>query len=157
MSVERELGFEAKGVARTQPARDNAELSAGFEHLIPHTHARAFVAGDVNFKAVFAGVPGACNQNIFQAANCAASDPIKSHCRKIGVGQLLENINASRALNRNLGKVIRKILHLAVELAGIVADPAEIFFAGAGIDDQKIFLFPEPVNDHVVNKRTLGI
>ena len=45
----------------------------------------------------------------------------------------------------------------AVELAGVVAHPVEILFAGAGVDHQQIFVFAEPVDDHVIHKSPLRI
>ena len=45
----------------------------------------------------------------------------------------------------------------AIELARVVAHPFEIFFAGARINDEQIFVDSEAVNDDIVNKRRFRI
>ena len=49
------------------------------------------------------------------------------------------------------------MLDRAIELAGVVAHPVEIFFARAGIDDEQVVVFAQAVDDDVVDERSLGI
>ena len=71
--------------------------------------------------------------------------------------QLLQNVYALRSLNRNLRKVVRQIFHRAIELSRVVTHPVEIFLARTRIDHQQIFIFAEPVHDHIINERPLRI
>ncbi len=113
--------------------------------------------GNVDLESVFAGVAGAGDQSVLQPADRAARDPVKLHRREVGIGELLQQIDGLRALDRDLGEVVGEIFDLAVELAGVVAHPVEIFFARAGIDHQQIFIFAEAVDDHVVHESSLRI
>jgi hypothetical protein len=45
----------------------------------------------------------------------------------------------------------------AVELAGVVVHPVEIFLARARVDYQQVFVFAEAVNDHIVDEGSLRI
>ena len=85
------------------------------------------------------------------------SDPVKLHCCQIGVRELLQNINASWSLNRNLRVVIAEVLDEAVELARVITHPVEIFFSGARIDDQQVITLTQSMHNHIVDERSLGI
>ncbi len=157
MAVKRQPGFEAKRVAGTETAGDHSEFLARFQNLVPHPGAGGFVAGNVDFESVFAGVAGASNQSIFQSANRPARHPIELHRREVRVGEFLQEVDRLRPLNRNLGKVVGEIFDRAIELAGMVAHPVEILFTCAGIDHQQVFIFSKAVNDHVIHESALRI
>src|SRR5579864_2977481 len=79
VAVEREFGLEAQRVTRSQAARECAEFLAGLENFVPDTRAGGFIGGNVNLKAVFSGIAGARDQDVFEAADRSASDPIEFH------------------------------------------------------------------------------
>ena len=86
-----------------------------------------------------------------------ARHPIKFHCAQIGVGQLLEEIDGFRALDRNLREIVGEILDSTVETARVVAHPVEVLLARARVDHQKVFVFAQAVNDDIVDERSFGI
>ena len=157
MFVERHLGFQAQGVARAEAAGDDAKLLARFHDFVPDAFAGGDVAGNVNFKAVFAGVAGAGDQRVFQSANGAVREPIIFDGVEIGVGEFAKDIDRFGTLNGELGVGVAQIFDLAIEGLGVVANPVDVFFAGAGVDDQQIVVFTEAMNDDVVDKRAVGI
>ena len=83
--------------------------------------------------------------------------PVKFNARKICVRKFLQQIDTLRTLDRNLREIIGKIFDCTVKLASVIAHPRKVFFARAGIDHQKVFVFAKPVNNHVVHKRSLRI
>ena len=156
MSVEWEPTFEAKRVARAQAAGDDAEFFSGCENLVPNAGAGGLVRRDIDFETVFGSIAGAAHQNIFQSADRPARYPIKLHRAQIGIGQLLKNVDALRALNRDLGEVIGEMLDRAVELARVVAHPVEVLFARAGVDHEEILVLAQAVDNYVVDERSFG-
>ena len=94
---------------------------------------------------------------MLKPAQLPARHPIKFHRAQIGVGQLLEEVDGFRALDRDLREIVGEILDRTVELARIVANPAEVFFARARVDHQKVFVFAQAVNDDIVDERSFGI
>src|SRR5579864_6711305 len=77
VAVQREFGLEAQRVARSQAARECAEILACPENLVPDTRAGSFIGLNVNLKTVFSGIAGARNQDVFEAADRSASEPIE--------------------------------------------------------------------------------
>ena len=49
----------------------------GIQNLVPDAGARSFIRRNVDFETVFRAYSRAAEQNIFQSADCAASDPIE--------------------------------------------------------------------------------
>ena len=157
MPVERQLPFQAQRIARAQSAGHDAEFLTRFQHLVPHSGAGGLVGGDVDLEAIFGRVSGAGNQNVAQPCNCSVGEPIELHLRQVGVGQLLQGVDALRPLDRDLGKVVAQVLDLAIELLGVFRDPVDVFLAGAGIDHQHVVFFAHAVHDDVIDKRPFGI
>ncbi len=157
VSVERQLAFQPQRVSRTQTTWNGTEFFSRFEELFPYAGAGRFVGGNVDFESILGGIAGARDQNVFQAADGAARDPVELYGGKIGVGQLLQQVHGSWTLDRDLREIVGKMLDLAVEFTGIVAHPVEVFFARPGIDDEEIFVFAEAMDDDVIDERALGI
>ena len=118
------MRFEAQRVARAQAAGQHSEFLARLQHLVPDSRAGGLVGRNVDFESIFAGVAGACDEGIPQSADRAARHPVELHRDEVGVGQLLQHIHALRALNRDLGEVVREILDFAVELSGYCRAPS---------------------------------
>ena len=84
-------------------------------------------------------------------------EPVELHLAQIGISQLLQRIDAARALDRDLREVVTQIGNGAVEATSVVAHPVEIFFARAGIDHDQVIVIRHFVHDHVVHKSALRI
>src|ERR1700691_2810292 len=95
-----------------------------------------FIRGDVDLEAVFSRVAGSSHENVIEATESTARDPVELHSAQIDVRQLLQQIHGLRPLNRDLCVVVGQILYCAVELASIVTDPVEVLLASAGVDHE---------------------
>src|ERR1039458_10348386 len=126
MPVERQPAFQAKRVARAQPARNNAELLARFHHLVPNAGAGRLIGGNVNLEAIFGGVTRSRNQDVRQPCNRPMREPVELYLRQVGIGQLLQRVYALRPLNRDLGVVVAQVLDFAIELASVLGDPVDV-------------------------------
>ena len=157
MAVEGKAALEAKGVASAQAAGNYAKLFSRIQNFVPHPGTGRFIGGNVNLKTIFRGISGAANQDVAQAADRSTRDPVKLHRAEVRVRELLEQVDAFRTLNRNLREIVGEVFDAAIELAGIITHPAEIFFARAGIDHEQIIVLAKAVNDHVVDESSLGI
>jgi hypothetical protein len=69
----------------------------------------------------------------------------------------LDDIDGLWSLNRNLREIVGGMLDLAIKLASVVTHPTEIFFAGAGVDDEQVLIFGQAVNDNIVYESSLRI
>ena len=74
--IERHRRLQPQRVPRPQPTRHDPELRPSLQHLAPHTRARRLVGGDVNFKAVLAGIPGARDQHVVAPRHLPPRKPI---------------------------------------------------------------------------------
>src|ERR1035438_7122593 len=157
MPVERQPAFQAKRVARAQPAGNNAELLARFHHLVPNAGAGRLVGGNVNFEAIFSGVPRSRNQDVRQPANRAMREPIELHLGQVGIGQFLQRVYALGPLNRDLGVVVAQVLDFAIELAGVLGDPVDVLLARAGVNHQHVIVFAHTMHNHVIHERSLRV
>ena len=69
----------------------------------------------------------------------------------------LQQIDSFWPLNRNLSEVVGNVFDRAIELAGMVAHPVEIFFAGAGVNHQQVFILAKVMDNHIVHESPLGV
>ena len=90
MAIQRELGFQAQGIARAQPTRSNAEFFASFQNFVPDHRTGGLIRRDVDLESIFTGIPGARDESILQSAHSAARDPIELDRGEVSVRQLLE-------------------------------------------------------------------
>ena len=157
VAVERQLGFQTQRVARAQAAGDDAEFLARFQDFVPDPGAGCFVRRNVDFESVFAGVAGAGDQEYFSVRRPCPRRPNKTSPLRDRRRSASAASSRLRALDRDLGEVVGQILDLAIELAGVVAHPVEIFFAGAGVDHQQIFILAQACDNHVVHECSLRI
>src|SRR5262249_9666651 len=97
MSVERHLRFEPERISRPQTRGLDAEFFAGRKDLTPD--ARRFRRSDVDFKAILAGVAGACDPR-GRAADGSVSEPVILDRRDIDRCELSQGFERPRALNR---------------------------------------------------------
>jgi len=134
--VERHFRFKAQRVARTESAGNDAKLFSRFDDGVPHSFTRRGIAGNVNLKAVFAGVAGASDQTIRQGANRYRSEPVVLNHGKIGVRQLLQNFCRARTLNRELRIRVAQVLYNAIIASRILPNPLNILFTGACVNDE---------------------
>ncbi len=84
-------------------------------------------------------------------------EPVELHLAQIGVGEFLQRIHATRALDRDLREVVAQIGNGAVEATSVVTHPVEIFFTRAGIDHDQVVVIGHFVHDNVVDECSLGI
>ena len=158
MAVEGHGGLQAKRVARSQAAGQDAEWPAGLHHFVPYPGAGGLIGGQVDLKSVFSGVAGARDERVGDAANRAPGEPIILDRAQVGLGQLGQRILGPRPLDRELGVVVAVVADVhAGEGAHLGADPLVVLLAGAGVDDQQVVVVAEFVHQDVVDKRSLGI
>ena len=84
-------------------------------------------------------------------------EPVIPDLREVNVGEFLERGFSLWPLDGNLSVVIAHIVSVAAEPRHIPADPAIIFLARSGIDDQQVIVLAKLVDDHVINECPFGI
>src|SRR5262249_42912378 len=130
---------------------------ARLQNLIPDSDTGCIIRRNINLEAVFPGVTRARDQNVLEAAYRPASHPVELHSSQIRVGQLLQEVNCPGTLDRDLREVIGQVLHLAVETAGVVPHPEEVFFPRSSVDYQQVLVSSQAMHDDIVDKRSLWI
>ena len=158
MAVEGHCGLQAKGIARSQAAGQQAELLTCLRHFLPYPGAGGLVGGQVDLKAILAGVAGARDEHVGKATDRAPGEPIVFDRAQIHLGQFGQRILRARSLDGELRVVVAVVADVdAGEGSDLGANPLVVFLPGAGVDDQQIVVVAELVHQDVVDKRSLGI
>ena len=93
-----------------------------------------------------------------EAADLAPGEPVVFDGAEVGGGELLEGLGGAGALDGELGVVIAEVVDVdAGHVADLLADPLEVFFAGAGVDDDEEVVVGELVDDDVVDEGAVGV
>src|SRR5579872_5677607 len=98
VTVQREAGFEAQGIARAEPARFDVIAFTRKEDLSEET--RPILRGDEKLEAILAGVTGA-RRETSHAAHFAIGDPEPLHFIDRKRRELLQDRDRSRTLHRD--------------------------------------------------------
>ena len=175
MTVERQAGLGAQGVARAQPDRFDAKFPAGLEHGIPEIGCPLRM--DKQFEGhLLARIAGAGNNQIeaahFGVAQFGALERQQAFARRGADAHGQQHILALWALQRNIHAHIRAGLWVAqvaddrgiaeraaagpqgIDLHFAVPDgfqPGPVLVVVGGVDHHEEFVHGPPVNQRVVD------
>ena len=157
MAVEAHACLQPQRIARTKPARPNAELRARFEQGFPHLHGRWLVGRNVDLESVFARIAGARDQHIGNARPGAPREPIVLDCSQVNFGQLAQGLQRARTLQRQLRVIAGIVADVdRWKTADLHANPGVVFIFRSRIHYQHVVVRAEPVDEDVVNESARG-
>ncbi len=155
--IERHGGLKPQSIARAQAAWHYAEFLASFQYLVPHACAGWLVRGDIDLKTVFAGVAGARNHDVVQAADLTPAKPIVFDLIQLQISQLLQHIHRFGPLNGQLRVHVGVVRNMTLEGLSLLPNPLMILLTGSSVDNDQIVVVREFMHHDVIDKCALGV
>ncbi len=159
LAVQVHAGFQAQRIARTETGRLDADGDKG----IPQRFGLRGRHADL--EAVFAGVAGAGDHRFAKRriGNDDGVERLEVFRWRLGGRQHLPHLGAGvRALHgdqrdRIVAVAARGDRHAAVGGGVLLIHPGDVFFGGAGVDDDAEPFFGQEIDDQVVDDAAFGI
>lgn len=146
VAVEGHSGFKAQGISSSEAACFESQIFPCFEEAFEHEFGAVGV--EVEFKAIFAGVSGACDE-AGNTEDGAASGFVSFDGFEIEICEGAGDFDCVRALKGDHGPIGGDIFDVDILIVFIVVEPLENFVCVGGVDDEQEE-FGEDVVDHVV-------
>ncbi len=153
VAVEHELGLEAKGVAGAEPDGHDAAVRALLQDGVPDD-GRVRIER-VDLEAVLSRVAGPGDKGL-DARHLPEREMEGLHPDEVEGSELLEDGDGLGPLEGELGIGVAPVLGRHGEALDVIDDPGVILVGVRGVDDQKIFLGTDAIDEHIVDEGPLG-